>query len=312
MDLLDSFWVDSFFHAFPLCFHTDRSDRHWWCEVASGNVPAVGNPIWTMTSAPRNASAARVVSHHLTVAPATPATIDTAQWFKHNKNERQVEKPPALLGCNLLRLGQNCEIVELWRFWDVLGWIFHMFHDFSWYVFWCFFGNVWSALRQMLVCQQLTWVALAVSHRWQMALIGLWQVSSYSRNIHAYVQFTILQIQITIHLFHGSERRWVFPNIFLLRFIFGQRQLSHRFGARFWASTSLRRAGGIPWYHWPQETSSCTATTSASGPWTDTANHTGRGRHRGQSEEYLSCKGWNWMKLMKWLSKWNTRKGHVL
>ena len=69
-----------------------------------------------MTSAPRNASAARVVSHHLTVAPATPATIDTAQWFKHNKNERQVEKPPALLGCNLLRLGQNCEIVEFGRF----------------------------------------------------------------------------------------------------------------------------------------------------------------------------------------------------
>lgn len=169
MDLLDSFWVDSFFHAFPLCFHTDRSDRHWWCEVASGNVPAVGNPIWTMTSAPRNASAARVVSHHLTVAPATPATIDTAQWFKHNKNERQVEKPPALLGCNLLRLGQNCEIFGLdlpYVPWFFLIFFFDMF--------------IWSALRQMLVCQQLTWVALAVSHRWQMALIGLWQVLAQS------------------------------------------------------------------------------------------------------------------------------------
>ncbi len=80
------------------------------------------------------------------------------------------------------------------------------------------------------------------------------------------------------------------PNIHTLN-TFAFRQL-HRFGARFWASTSLRRIGGIPWHHWPQET--CIATTSTSGPWTDTANRTGRGRHRGQSEEYLSCNGWNW------------------
>ena len=81
-------------------------------EVASGNVLAVGNPIWTMTSAPRNATVARVVSHHLTVAPATPATIDTVQWFKPSKNERQLEKPLARLGCNLLRLGQNSQMFE--------------------------------------------------------------------------------------------------------------------------------------------------------------------------------------------------------
>ena len=86
---------------------------------------------------------AEVVSHPLIAAPATPAMIDTARWYRRNRNEKPAAKRQERHGCKQLMLGhvpqkdRRINRIPLQKYWWIttVCFVFSFIHWHSTYFY---------------------------------------------------------------------------------------------------------------------------------------------------------------------------------